>query len=283
VRQILHISDIHFGPPHLPELSEALLRFAERRRPDLVALSGDLTQRARPEQFRAARRFVDRFPVPTLFVPGNHDVPMYRFWERALTPFAAYRQHFSAELEPSFTDPELFVMGVNTAHNWTIKGGRVALPRLLEVAGILGAAPSHLLKVVVAHHAVVPPPRFGSQSVLRNSWEAIQTFSEAGVDLVLSGHEHQTYVASSEEFYPSGRAPVLILHAGTSTSQRGRGSEADQNTFNWIRADERSLTVSHYRWNLQLAEFVETTRHYYPRRNCEPYALVTEGLPSSAQ
>jgi 3',5'-cyclic AMP phosphodiesterase CpdA len=273
VRQILHISDIHFGPPHLPELSEALLAFTERHRPDLVALSGDLTQRARPEQFQQARRFVDRMPVPTVVVPGNHDVPMYRLWERIFAPFAAYRRHFSEELEPSWADEELFVLGVNTAYNWTVKGGRIRLPRLLEVAGLLEAAPAHTFKIVVAHHAVVPPPRFGSQSVLRNSWEAIETFSEAGVDLILSGHEHQTYFASSEEFYPSGRAPVLILHAGTSTSQRGRGSEADQNTFSWIHVEERAVTVSHYRWNLQQETFLEISRHLFPRRSRDPYGL----------
>lgn len=283
MRQILHISDVHFGPPHVPELAEALLGFAESRRPDLVALSGDLTQRARPEQFQEARRFVDRMPAPTVVVPGNHDVPMYRFWERLFSPFGAYRRHFSEELEPSYTDDELFVIGINTAHNLTIKGGRIPLPRLLEVAGLLEVAPTNALKVVVAHHAVVPPPRFGSQSVLHNSWEAMEAFSEAGVDLVLSGHEHQAFVATSEEFYPSGRAPVIILHAGTTTSHRGRGSEADQNTFNWVRVEEQVVAVSHYRWHSLAEEFVETSRHLFPRRSCDPYCLQEEHLPKGLQ
>jgi 3',5'-cyclic AMP phosphodiesterase CpdA len=80
MRHLLHISDVHFGPPHRPELAEKVLEFADRRKPDAVVLSGDLTQRAKPEQFRQARRFVDRFPAPALVVPGNHDVPLYRFW-----------------------------------------------------------------------------------------------------------------------------------------------------------------------------------------------------------
>jgi 3',5'-cyclic AMP phosphodiesterase CpdA len=273
VRHLLHISDVHFGPPHRPELAEKVLAFAEAQHPDAVVLSGDLTQRAKPRQFQEARRFVDRFQAPVLVVPGNHDVPMYRFWERALSPFHAYRKHFARELEPVWRDDELLLVGINTAHAWTVKEGRVRLARLREIAKLLEEAPASLFKVIVAHHHLTPPPRFGTQTVASNAYEAIEAFSAAGVDLVLSGHQHQTYVTTSEEFYPSGRAPVIILHAGTTTSRRGRGSELDKNTFNWITVDEKSLRVSHHHWEPALAEFVEINRHWYPRRTCKPYRL----------
>ena len=129
MRQILHISDVHFGPYHQPEVAAGVLDLIERRRPDLVAVSGDLTQRAKPYQFVEAREFVDRIPVPTIAVPGNHDVPMYRFWERLLAPYGAYRKHFAQELEPVVRDDEMLVVGVNTAHNWTIKDGRITRSR----------------------------------------------------------------------------------------------------------------------------------------------------------
>lgn len=273
MRHLLHISDVHFGPPHRADLAEKVLRFAEGHRPDAVVLSGDLTQRAKPRQFQEARRFVDSFQVPVLVVPGNHDVPLYRFWERAFSPFHAYRKHFAPDLEPAWRDDELLLVGINTAHGWTVTEGRVRLARLREIAKLLEEAPPSLFKVVVAHHQLTPPPRFGTQTVASNSFEAIEAFSAAGVDLVLSGHQHQTYLTTSEEFYPSGRAPVIILHAGTTTSSRGRGSELDKNTFNWITVDERSLRVSHYHWEPTLSEFVEINRHWYPRRSCKPYRL----------
>jgi 3',5'-cyclic AMP phosphodiesterase CpdA len=206
-------------------------------------------------------------------VPGNHDVPLYRVWERALSPYHAYRKHFAEDLEPVWHDDELLLVGVNTAHGWTLKEGRIPLSRLKAVAETIGQAPGSLFKVVVAHHHLTPPPRFGTQTVLSNAYEAIEMFSAAGVDMVLSGHQHQTYLASSEEFYPSGRPPVLILHAGTSTSSRGRGSEADKNTFNWVRIDAESAMVSHYHWEPSVGEFLEISRHWYPRRSCQPYAL----------
>lgn len=277
MRTLLHISDVHFGPPHLAELSRAVLDLAAERRPDLVVLSGDLTQRAKPQQFREARAFVDAMPVPTLVVPGNHDVPMYRVWERVFSPFGAYREHFARDLEPVFRDDELLVIGVNTAFNWTIKDGRITLRRLREVAELLVAAPATACKIVVAHHHLIPPPNFGNQRVLANAHEAIDLFSAAGVELVLSGHQHQTYIGNSEEFYPKGGAPVVILHSGTTTSSRGRGGERERNSCNWIAVDQDSLTVSVLRWERSLRRFSEHSRHWYPRQGREPYTL--EGLP----
>ncbi len=276
MRKIFHISDVHFGPPHLRPVSDGVIEHIERHRPDMVVLSGDLTQRAKPVQFRQAREFVDRIPVPTLVVPGNHDVPLYRFWERIFVPFGAYRRHFAEELEPTYRDDELLVVGINTAFNWTWKDGRIKLSRLLEVGEILEGAPESVFKVVVAHHHLIPPPNFGTQRVLTNASKAIDLFSRCGVDLILSGHLHQAYIGSSEQFYPRGRPPVVILHSGTTTSSRGRMGERERNTCNWIEAGAESMTVSHLRWLPELDRFAEQSRHLYPRQERVPYTL--EGL-----
>jgi 3',5'-cyclic AMP phosphodiesterase CpdA len=273
LRSLLHISDVHFGPPHLPRVARGVLQMIDQRRPDAVVLSGDLTQRARPEQFREARAFVDAIPVPVVVVPGNHDVPMYRFWERILNPFGAYRRWFADELEPVYRADGLLVVGINTAYNWTIKEGRITLDRLLAVGELLAAAPDGVFKVVVAHHHLIPPPNFGTQTVLSNAYEAIDLFSTVGVDLILSGHLHQAYIGNSEEFYPKGRPPVVILHSGTTTSNRGRMGERERNTCNWIAYDEQSMVVSHLRWHRDSERFAEHSRHWYPRQERVPYTL----------
>jgi len=280
VPSLLHVSDVHFGTPHLAEVANGVLAFAEERRPDVVVVSGDLTQRARPEQFRAARAWVERFAAPVVVVPGNHDVPLYRFWERLLDPFGAYRRHFSPELEPVHRDDRLCVVGINTAHGWTLKEGRIPLPRLLAVAELLEQVPETVLKVVVAHHHLIPPPNFGTQTVLANAYEAIDVFSTVGVDLVLSGHQHQAYIGSSEEFYPKGRPPVVICHSGTTTSNRGRMGERERNSCNWIEFDDESLTVSQHRWHREDAWFAEHSRHWYPRQERRPFSL--DGLEQRA-
>jgi 3',5'-cyclic AMP phosphodiesterase CpdA len=276
VRTIFHISDVHFGPPHLPRVSQGVLEHIERNRPSLVVLSGDLTQRARPEQFREARAFVDAIPVPVVVVPGNHDVPLWRVWQRIFNPYGCYKQHFSPEMEPIHQDDEMLIAGVNTAFGWTIKDGRITMRRLLELADLFERTPESIFKVVVAHHHLIPPPNFGTQRVLGNAFEAIDIFSSVGVDLILSGHLHQAYIGNSEEFYPKGRPPVVILHSGTTTSNRGRGGERERNTCNWIRVDNESMIVSHLRWHRELDRFAEHSRHWYPRQERTPYTL--EGL-----
>ncbi len=272
MRQILHISDVHFGPPHLLKVSDAVCELARRRVPDLVAISGDLTQRAKPEQFRQARAFVDRFTVPTLAVPGNHDVPMYRFWERVLSPFGAYRKHFASELEPTFEDDEMLVVGVNTAFNWTMKDGRVTRAGIQRLRKLLAESPGRAM-IVVAHHPMVPAPRFDTQRVLGNVLAVVDLLAGSGVEMVLSGHLHQAWISTSEAYYPSGRRPVLLVHSGTSTSSRGRHSEHGRNTCNWIRLSDDEIEISHLGWDPAAGRFRECSRHRYPRRGREVYAL----------
>jgi 3',5'-cyclic AMP phosphodiesterase CpdA len=278
LRRILHISDVHFGPPHLRGLSDGIIAMVEARRPNLVVVSGDLTQRAKPEQFRQARAFVDSLPAPTITVPGNHDVPLWRVWERVFDPYGAYRKHFDGELEPLYEDDELFVVGLNTAHGWTFTGGRIRATRLEQVAKLFERTPERLFKVVVAHHHLIPPPRFGTQRVSWNAAEAVDLFSTAGVDLILSGHQHQAFIANTEEFYPKGRPPVVILHSGTTTSNRGRGSEKDKNTCYWLEVDSQLIRVSLLLWEASAERFAEHSRHFYPRQERVPYTLEGLGL-----
>ncbi|MCP4656339.1 MAG: 3',5'-cyclic-nucleotide phosphodiesterase, partial [bacterium] len=268
MRQILHISDIHFGPHHVPEVAAGVLDLIARRRPALVVLSGDLTQRAKPQQFREARAFVDRIAAEaeTLVVPGNHDVPLWRVWERLFSRYGVYRRHFSEELEPVFRDEELLVVGINSAFNWTTANGRITLSRLRQVGELLAQAPPGVAKIITVHHELIPAPSFGTQRVLRNAHEAVDLFSRSGVELVLAGHLHQAYIGRSETFYPSGRRPFPILHSGTTTSDRGRGGERRRFTCNWIRLDDDELAISHLGWDPGAGRFVEWSRHLFPRR-----------------
>ena len=265
MRQILHISDVHFGPKHVASRADGVLRLAERLQPDFVALSGDLTQRAKASEFLCAREFVDRFQAPVVAVPGNHDVPLYRVWERVFAPYSAYRKHFDSETEPVWEDDELFVVGINTAYGWTLTEGRIKLSRLERLDRQLAAAPADKFKLVIAHHHLIPPPRFKTQSVLVNAYEVIRVLASHGVDLVVSGHHHLTYLGSSEQFYPLGLPPVVVLHSGTSTSSRGRGPEQGLNSCNWIRIEGDQMEIMNLLWHSGRSEFEEVANHRFPR------------------
>ena len=245
MRNVLHISDIHFGPKHLPAVAAGVLELAVVRRPDLVVISGDLTLRAKPVQFREARAFTDELAriAPVLAVPGNHDVPLYRVWERLLAPFGAWRRHFARELEPVFRDAELLVVGVNTAQAFALKGGRIRRRRLAEVDALLAESPAELFRIVVAHHHIVRPDGVECEHPAWRSAEAIARWGTGRVDLVLSGHLHQTL-----ELRPFGDDGFLALHTGTTSSSRGRGPEAGRNSLHWIEIGHGSFRVERHFW-----------------------------------
>lgn len=265
MRQILHVSDVHFGPFFVPEAAAAVRALIAARRPDLVILSGDLTQRAKPKQFREARDFVDAIPAPTLCVPGNHDVPMYRVWERVFAPYGAYRKHFAEEMEPVFEDDELLVVGINTAFNWTVKDGRFTRQALERVDRLFAAAPAHQTRLVVAHHHLVPPPRFATQRISCGAFEALRLFAHHRVELVFSGHLHQTWIGNSEEHFPGGERPVRLLHSGTTCSARGRGCERKLQTCNWVVLGDALVTIDNLLFVPAAGRFVPQSRHLYPR------------------
>src|SRR3989442_14173606 len=132
MRTLVHLSDLHFGRVD-QNLIAPLIRSVAEVKPDLVAVSGDLTQRARSQQFREARAFLDSLPQPQIVVPGNHDVPLHNVFTRFLQPFDKYKRFITDDLQPVYADDEIVVVGVNTARSLTIKGGRINEE---QVAGI---------------------------------------------------------------------------------------------------------------------------------------------------
>jgi predicted MPP superfamily phosphohydrolase len=136
---LLQISDTHFGTEQ-PQVVEALVALAAQQRPEVVVLSGDVTQRARPPPFRAAKVFVDRLGAPVLTIPGNHDIALFDLWARLTRPYARYAKVFGAHLEPVHSSPDLLVVGVNTTRKWRHKNGELSKAQIDRVAKLLTAA-----------------------------------------------------------------------------------------------------------------------------------------------
>lgn len=126
MRVIAHLSDLHFGREDA-RVAEALLQDLRQIGPSLVAISGDLTQRAREKEFRAVRAFLAQAPAPLIAVPGNHDIPLGNLFLRFFSPFRSYKKYICDDPDPTFIDSELALFGLNTAHPGRWKRG--ALPR----------------------------------------------------------------------------------------------------------------------------------------------------------
>lgn len=241
---VLHLSDTHFGTEQTPVV-EALVELAQQLRPDLLVLSGDITQRARPEQFRAARSFMDRLGAPELAIAGNHDIPLYDLWSRLRRPYARHVAAFGSDLEPVFRCDDLLVVGVNTTRAWRHRHGQVSAPQVERVARLLERAETAQLRLVVVHQpvAVIRPEDRANR--LRGAAGALRRWAQAGADAVLGGHIHLPYVVGA----PGLARPLWIVQAGTAVSDRLR--DAAPNSVNVLRwgADVPAGRCAIERWD----------------------------------
>lgn len=266
---LLHISDLHFGPPYLPQVGEALLRAAPRLQPDAIVVSGDLTQRAKAVQFEQAREFLQRLPdVPRVVVPGNHDVPLYRIAERLLTPHALYRKYIQDELSSVCRlDGALIVALDSTAPRRAISNGRIGKAELAFCEAAFRDVDDDLIKIVVTHHHFVPAPDYVHDQTMPKSRRAINHFVDLGVELILGGHLHRGYIGNSLDVYPGVHRDrgIIVAQCGTTTSRRGRGRERAKNSFNLIKISEEMLRITHYMYFHALDDFAPVSRHIFPR------------------
>ena len=250
MRTIAHISDLHFGTVD-PAIAEALVQDVAARKPSLVVVSGDFTQRARSEQYRQAAKFLKRLPQPQLVVPGNHDVPLWDVLRRVFRPMERYRRFISNDLMPVFRDDEILVVGVNTARSFTQKSGWISDRQLQEIHDLTCGAAAGLMKVVVTHHPFIPSPRDPEGDIVLDAAEALDRLEQCGIELLLAGHLHLAYHDDIRSHHKSLKRSVLSVQAGTATSTRLRG---EPNAYNWITLVPNQVSVEVRIWNTKAFE-----------------------------
>lgn len=265
---ILHLSDLHFGPHHLPGRAEGARRLAERLNPDVVVVSGDFTRRAKPGQFAQARAYLDGFGRPPIVTPGNHDVPLYRVWERFFAPYRNYRNYISKHLDSVHRAAGVMVVCLNSTRRFTITNGRIRARQLQFAERAFEEAGADDLRVVVTHHHLAPPPDFEGGDVMPGARRAIEAFTQMGVDLTLAGHMHRAYIGDSLDFLPDDdrEQGIVIVQCGTTSCSRGRGRERGRNSLNHIRTTSHEIVVTHYLWTDTGSEFRAHSQHRFGSR-----------------
>jgi len=250
---VLHTSDFQCGRPFVPHAAEALVRLAGRVRPDLVISSGDLTQRAKKREFAQARSVLDRLGgAPIVVTPGNHDVPLYRFWERLFAPYRNWRAFAGQALDTVTHVPGLTVVALNSsAPRRAIVNGRIDPPQVDFARRAFESAAAGDRRILVVHHHFIPVPGGLGGPPLPGAADLIRDFIGMDVDMVLGGHVHQLHVRSSAGSTVASDGvdgvaarPLPFVACGTTLSSRGRGPEAGWNGLTVLELSRDEIRVT---------------------------------------
>lgn len=232
--RILHLSDIHFGRIDDLVLDHLKSFIANKKAEvDLVIVTGDLTQRAKKNEFLSAHTFLESFHCPVVAVPGNHDVPLYNIFLRFFAPYLKFSQYLGSFASIFYENENVAVYGLWSTNNFSVKDGRITQKDLDNLEEKFRTLPSHKTKIIASHHGLFSknePMKGDTLKVLDNN-----------PHLLLSGHEHQSGVTQLH-----GRTFPLIISSGTSTSNRTR---LEANSFNIITIESNDkISVETYAW-----------------------------------
>ena len=261
---VFHCSDLHFGHPAVPEQYEAMEALIQDRRYDVVAISGDLSQRARSGEFQRARAFIKHAERTSkvICIPGNHDV---QWWKAPLgmgderEMFAVYRRYIDDDIEPVLHVPGATFAGLNTSHGvvrqsltWRLRDisiiGIIRRSQLERLRELFAKAPPGDVRVVVMHHNPVKG-ELSQRHGLKDTKRALGAFAEMEVDLVLCGHDHQDAI----HYIEHTKRGTVISTAGT-VSNRMRGGRPS--SVNSISITSEKIEVSTLVWNAASGGFV---------------------------
>lgn len=261
---VFHCSDLHFGHPAVPEQYEAMEALIQENRYDVVAISGDLSQRTRAGEFQRARAFIRHAEVTSkvICIPGNHDVAWWRAPfrlgdERAM--LANYRKYISEDVEPVLHVPGVTFAGLNTSHGftrqtltWNLRDisiiGLIRRSQIERLRQVFVEAPPDDARVIVMHHNPVKG-ELSQRHGLKNTARALGAFADMAVDLVLCGHDHQEAV----HYIEHTKKGTVISTAGT-VSNRMRGGRPS--SVNSIRISPDTIDVSTLVWSIADRGFV---------------------------
>ena len=246
--RLVHLSDLHFGA-HDDRLVAGVCESIDALTPELVVVSGDFTQRARTDQFKQAGRFLEHLRGSghdVIAVPGNHDVPLYDVLRRFLSPLTRYRKYVDDTLCPFVELPGVAVLGINTARSLTFKDGRINREQVEFVRETFAKVPSEAVRILVTHHPLFAL-EVGSQvqKAIGRQELALDAIDEAGVDLLLAGHNHHASTHHASDLVTRAGG-ALVIQAGTATSTRVRGQDQ---SFNVIEAGQPNTTVVVHAWD----------------------------------
>jgi 3',5'-cyclic AMP phosphodiesterase CpdA len=260
--RVLHVSDLHTGTREDPEVERALTVLIERADPALIVASGDLTHRGRRDQHERAARFLRLFERPLLAIPGNHDIP-YTFPARFTATFAEFDRHWGTT-EPTYSSPELHVVGLNSVRAWRQQSGRLRDRDLARARERLAEGADGAFRIAVLHHHLIGAPWRSRKKPVARRNRVLAGLVEAGAQLILAGHIHQGAVSERREFeVATGGEHGVVVSIAPGLGQPRPHRLGEARGLHLYEVSERTLVARTYIW--QDGAWGVTAERRFPR------------------
>lgn len=221
--KIAHISDLHCAHTYMfnEEAMKSGIKRINEENPDLVIITGDLTDWGIKEDYEYALQFIEMIEAEKLIVPGNHDerTDGYRKFERYIG-----KRYFARAIDG------IFFMGLDSADPDVDTGhmGR----ELIAWAKKEMEKEKDMRKVVFFHHHLLPIPHTGRErNILTDAPDVIEFIMDSEVSLVLGGHKHVPWVWNLNG--------LIISHTASFSSRRS----PVENSYNLIEIGDESLKI----------------------------------------
>lgn len=271
--RLVQISDLHHGRFYLPDVALDLQAKISELEPDVILVSGDLTQRAKVSEFESCVRYLGTLPsVPMIVVPGNHDIPLYNLWTRAFHPLARYDRYLS-DFTDEFKGDNVRILGLDSTNpRRAFVNGRISEEQLAKARAYFADSPDQSWRMLVVHHHLLPPPGYERRKAIAKADRMLEAFQEAKVDVVFCGHLHRAYIGNTLDVHPGPERSngMIVVQCGTSSSRRGRGMEREKNSFNVVDIDGDEMTVAHWIYFETSDGFVCTSEHRFSKPSSGP-------------
>ena len=140
------------------------------------------------------------------------------------------------------------MLGINTARSLTFKDGRINEEQVAYIHDTFARTPPTTARILVTHHPMFALPVGDGPELgkpIGRQELALKAIEEAGVDLLLAGHNHRASTHHARDLVTDA-GTALVIQAGTATSTRLRDEEQ---SFNLLEVGDAEVTVAIQAWD----------------------------------
>ena len=221
---MVHLSDLHVGSQFQPDVFDVAVGEINGLDPDVVVVTGDLTNEGLAKEYEACRSLLARLNAKKVIaISGNHD---YRN-----TGYLLFKRFFPFETVNELSD-DVVLVTVGTARP-DRNEGEVGYRQNLWLERTMRKYRDRVKIVAMHHHLIAIPDTGSDQLTVVDAGDVLRTVLDTNVDLVLCGHKHRPWV------WNFGK--LTVVNAGAVASERVRG--LFENTYNIIAVSGRRVTV----------------------------------------